>query len=112
MPESDHTWRKAFKGEPIEAEHVRLWTARRVNHSDAPLIANELYVALLGSGAPVIEMEISTAGTRIRITALGQDPLPVLYSHGPGWTIVSGLSHIAGLTTDECGLWAQLGTSR
>lgn len=61
MPESDHTWRKAFKGEPIEAEHVRLWTARRVNHSDAPLIANELYVALLGSGAPVIEMEISTA---------------------------------------------------
>jgi hypothetical protein len=77
-----------------------------------PLVANELYVAVLGAGAPVIEMTLSTAGTRIRITALGQDPLSVLHSHGPGWQIVNGLCHLAGLTTDECGLWAQLGTSR
>lgn len=112
MPESGHTWQKPFKGEPIEAAHVRLWTAGRVKHPDAPLIASELYTAVLGSGAPVVDMEISTAGTRIRITARGTDPLPILYSNGPGWSLVTSLAHLAGLTTDECGLWAQLGTSR
>ncbi len=112
MPESGHTWQKHFKGEPVEAAHVRLWTAGRVKHPDAPLIAHELYVAVLGSGAPAIEMTLSTAGTRIRITAQGLDPLPLLSSHGPGWTLITGLAHLAGLTTDECGLWAQLGTSR
>lgn len=112
MPESGHTWQKAFKGEPVEARHVRLWTAGRVKHPDAPLIADELFVAVLGAGAPVVEMTLSTADTRIRITALGPDPLPLLYSHGPGWALVGGLSHSAGLTTDECGLWAQLGARR
>lgn len=112
MPESGHTWRKVFKAEPIEAGHVRLWTARCVSHADAPLIAHELYVAVLGAGASVIEMTLSTAGARIRITAYGQDPLPVLYSHGPGWQIIDGLCHLSGLTTDECGLWAQVGTNR
>jgi hypothetical protein len=112
MPESGHTWQKAFKGEPIEAPHVRLWTAGRVHHPDAPLIADELFVAVLGSGAPVVEMTLSTAGSRLRITAAGDDPLPLIHSHGPGWLIVTGLSHSAGLTTDECGLWAQLGTNR
>lgn len=87
--------RVAFKGEPIEAAHVRLWTAGRVKHPDAPLIANELYVAILGAGTPVVDMEISTAGPRIRITARGTDPLPILYSHGPGWQIVNGLGRVA-----------------
>ncbi|WP_030173272.1 hypothetical protein [Streptomyces sp. NRRL S-813] len=112
MPETGHTWQKAFKGEPIEAAHVRLWTAGRVTHPDAPLLADELYVAVLGSGATVIDMTLSTAGTRIRITAQGPDPLPLINSHGPGWGIISGLADRAGLTTDECGLWAQLGTGR
>lgn len=109
MPESGHSWQKAFKGEPIEAAHVRLWTAGRIKHPDAPLIAHELYVAVLKSGAPVVEMTLSTAGTRTRITAHGPDPLPILYSHGPGWTLVNGLTQLSGLTTDECGVWAQLG---
>lgn len=112
MPESGQTWQKAFKAEPIEASHVRLWTAGRVTHPDAPLVAHELYVAVLGSGAPVVEMTLSTADTRIRITAEGPDPLPLLYSHGPGWAIVNGLATRTGLTTDECGLWAQIGTAR
>ncbi|MFE9935832.1 hypothetical protein [Streptomyces hirsutus] len=112
MPESDHTWRKSFKGQPIEAAHVRLWTAGRVKHPDAPLIANELYIAVLGSGAPVIDVTLSTAGPRIRITAEGPAPLPLLQSHGAGWAIVSGLATHTGLTTDERGLWAQVGTSR
>lgn len=112
MPESGHTWRKPFKAEPIEARHVRLWTAGRVKHPDAPLIAHELYVAVLQSGAPVVEMGIWTAGNRIRITAEGSDPLPLINSHGPGWQIVCSLADLTGLATDERGLWAQLGTKR
>ncbi|MFI2041019.1 hypothetical protein ACH470_41480 [Streptomyces bottropensis] len=94
---------------PIEAPHVRLWTAGRVRHPDAPLLANELFVSVLGAGADVIEMTLSTAGPRIRITARGPDPIPLLHSHGPAWRIITGLAHQRGLTTDECGLWAQLG---
>lgn len=109
MPESGQTWQKPFKGLPIEATHVRLWTAGRVRHPDAPQVAHELFVSLLGSGADVIEMTLSTAGNRIRITARGADRIPLLYSHGPGWLIVSGLAAQSGMTTDECGLWAQLG---
>jgi len=112
MPESGHTWRKAFKGEPIEAAHVRLWTRGRVKHPDAPPIANELYVAVLKAGADVITMTLSTAGSRIRITAEGAEPLPVTFSHGPGWILVNGLAHLSGITTDECGIWAQLGIER
>ncbi|WP_395576039.1 hypothetical protein [Streptomyces sp. BK79] len=109
MPESGHTWQKAFKGEPIEAPHVRLWVRGRVEHPDAPLVADELFVAVLGSGALVVEMTLSTAGARIRITAQGPDPLPLIHSHGPGWSILTALCHRAGLTTDESGLWGQLG---
>ncbi|WP_415947278.1 hypothetical protein [Streptomyces sp. KLOTTS4A1] len=83
-----------------------------MNHPDAPLVANELYVAILGSGAPVVDMQISTAGRRVRITACGADPLSVLYSNGPGWALVVGLAHASGLTTDKRGLWAQLGAQR
>jgi hypothetical protein len=112
MPESGHTWQKAFKGEAVEAAHVRLWVAGRMHHPDAPLIANELFVAVLGSGATAVEMTVSTAGSRIRIVATGPHPLPLTSSHGPGWAVVSGLAHSTGLSTDECGLWAQLGTNR
>lgn len=109
MPESGHTWQKPFQGVPIEAPHVRLWTTGRVKDPDAPLIANELFVSVLGAGADVVEMTLSTAGPRIRITARGPDQIPLLHSHGPGWRIVSGLAHQSGVTTDGCGVWAQLG---
>lgn len=112
MPETGHTWQKAFKGESIEAAHVRLWTSGRVKHPDAPLIANELFVAVLSSGATAVDMTLSTAGSRTRITATGPQPLPLTSSHGPGWAIVSGLATLTGLATDECGLWAQLGTDQ
>ncbi|MGW4547374.1 hypothetical protein ACWEN4_13450 [Streptomyces violaceorubidus] len=108
MPESGHTWQKAFKGESIQAPHVRLWIRGRVEHPDAPLIADELFVAVLGSGASVVEMTLSTAGARIRITAEGPDPLPLINSHGPGWSIFTGLCSRAGFMTDERGLWGQL----
>ncbi|MET8559319.1 hypothetical protein ABZV75_01515 [Streptomyces flaveolus] len=110
MPESGHTWQKAFKGEPAEAAHVRLWVTGRVQHPDAPLIANELFIAVLSSGATAAEMTLSTSGSRI--TATGPHPLPLTSSHGPGWTIVSSRANLTGMSTDETGLWAQLGTNR
>ncbi|MFD5796351.1 hypothetical protein ACFWIO_23035 [Streptomyces diastatochromogenes] len=83
-----------------------------MKHPDAPLIANELFVAVLSSGAAAVDMTLSTAGSRIRIIATGPHPLPLTSSHGPGWALVSGLADLTGLSTDECGLWAQLGTNR
>lgn len=108
MPETGTSWRRAFKGTPIEASEVRAWTRSRAPHPDAPQVANELFVALLGSGADHIEMTISTAGPRTRIAAAGADPLPLRHSHGPGWRIVAGLAHITGVTPDDLGLWAQM----
>jgi hypothetical protein len=109
MSESGQTWQRQFKGLPVEAAGVRTWTGTRTPHPDAPQIANELYIALLHSGAATIEMTISTAGGRTRITAAGHAPLPSRHSHGPGWRLVAGLAQTTGLTTDECGLWAQMG---
>ncbi|WP_307663268.1 hypothetical protein [Streptomyces sp. V1I1] len=102
----------AFKGHPAEAARVRQWTRGRLTHDDAPAIANELFIAILGSRTErrpdVIEMTISTAGSRARISATGYRPLPVLQIHGPGALIVNQLSHSSGVSIDGSGLWAQL----
>lgn len=112
MSESGHTWRQAFKGHPAEASRVRQWTRGRIAHDDAAAVANELFVATLGSRQDrwpdVIEMTISTASSRARLTATGHHPLPVLQIHGPGALIINQLSHSSGVTTDGHGLWAQL----
>lgn len=108
MSETGRTYRQRFKCLPIEAAEVRAWTKKRTDHRDAPAVANELFVAVLQSGAAAVELTLSSAGDRLRITAVGAEPLPVTSSHGPGWRIVAGLSRITGVTTDERGLWAQL----
>lgn len=112
MSESGHTWQLAFKGHPAEAARVRQWTRGRLSQDDAPLIANELFVAVLGSlparRPDIIEMTISTAGSRARITATGFLPLPVLQIHGPGALIIERLAHSAGVSTDGHALWAYL----
>jgi hypothetical protein len=111
MPETGHTWQQAFKGLPEEASHVRDWTRSHVHHEDAPLVANELFTAILGTRVDrpdIIEMAISTAGRRIRITATGPYPLPVLQMHGPGALIVAQLCTASGVSTNFFGLWAQL----
>ncbi|NUS83633.1 MAG: hypothetical protein HOY75_13030 [Streptomyces sp.] len=108
MSETGRTWRLAFKGHPSEAAEVRAWTRKRSPHPDAPAVAHELFVAVLGSGADLIEMTLSTAGRRLRITAVGPALLTTRHTHGPGWRIVDGLSRTSGVTTDEHGLWAQL----
>jgi len=111
MSETGRTYRRPFKGHPIEAADVRAWTKLRTTHPDAPAVANELFVAILQSGADTVELTISTAGDRLRITAIGSEPLPLRHSHGPGWRLIAGLAQTTGLTTDERGLWAQLDTA-
>lgn len=111
MSESGHTWQLAFKGEAIEAAHVRRWATDRAPHPDAAAVAHELFVAVLSSGSPVVTMTLSTAGTRTRITAEGTDVLPMLSRRGPGHAIVTGLTARSGVTTTEQGLWAQLETA-
>lgn len=109
MSETGTTYSRPFKGLAVEASEVRAWTRRRAQHPDAPTVAHELFVAILASGADTIEITLSTAGTRLRITAIGPDPLPVRHSHGPGWLIVHGLSRTSGTTENDHGLWALMG---
>ena len=108
MSETGRTYRRSFKGHPSQAAEVRTWTAARATHPEAPAVANELFIAVLATGTDVIEMTLSTADTRLRITATGHNPLPLRHSHGPGWRIIAGLSRTTGVTTDEHGLWAQM----
>ncbi|MFD9823146.1 hypothetical protein [Streptomyces violascens] len=109
MPESGHTWRKAFTGIPEEARNVRAWTAGHLAHPDAPLIAHELFVAVLGAGPDHIEITVSTAGRRIRIAATGFLPLPFLQAHGPGAILISQLSRSSGVSEDCQTVWALFG---
>jgi hypothetical protein len=104
------SWGRTFRAHPAEAAEVRAWTRRRAHHPDAPQVANELFAAVLQAGGDTISMLLSTADTRLQITAVGSAPLPVLQTHGPGRRLIDGLSHTSGVTTDEQGLWAQLGT--
>ncbi|MGY1500787.1 hypothetical protein ACW4TU_30120 [Streptomyces sp. QTS52] len=97
-----------FKGHPAAAADVRAWVSRHTDHPDAPIVANELFVAILTAGADVIEVALAFAGARLRITATGTHPLSLRHSHGPGWRVIEGLSRTTGVTTDEHGLWAQL----
>ncbi len=105
---SGSTWRRPFKGHPLQASEVRTWTRLCTDHPDAPTVVNELFTAILHSGADQIEVELSTAGSHLKVVATGPHPLPLRHSHGPGWPIVAGLSRTTGVTTDERGLWAQL----
>ncbi|MET7847640.1 hypothetical protein [Streptomyces avermitilis] len=108
MPESGHTWRREFKAHPAEADSVRRWVACRLEHTDAPQVANELFISVLSTGSPVVEMTLSTAGSRARMTAAGSVEMSALQSYGPGFRIISGLSALSGVNTDGQGLWAQL----
>lgn len=111
-PGTGTTYGRRFRGLPVEAAEVRAWVAKRATHPDAPAVAHELFLAVLASGADVVEVTVSTADVRLRITATGPAPLPDRHSHGPGWRIVAGLSRKTGVTTDECGMWAQMEPGR
>ena len=98
-----------FKGQPSAAAELRKWVSKQAAHPDAPAVANELFVAILDSGADSIDVALLTVAGRLHITATGPAPLSLRHSHGPGWRVIEGLSRTNGVTTDEHGLWAHMG---
>lgn len=108
MPETGHSWRRAFEAAPASAPAVRRWTRDRTTHTDAPAVADELFAAVLAAGPAAVEMTLSTSGARARITAHGA-PRPLdWHADEPGRRIVAALSSQSGITTDARGLWADL----
>lgn len=108
MVDRGQSWQRTFKGLTSQGRAVRQWTYARIDHPDAVQIAHELFVTVLNGSPDVIEMTLSTAGGRVRITALGPQELPVRHSHGPGRCIIAALSALCGTTPNGCGMWAQL----
>lgn len=108
MPESGHTWRRAFKASPAEARALRRWAAGRANHPHAATVANELFVALLATRPDVIEMTVSTAGRRIRLTATAPAHPVLRLTRGRAKALVTALTLAHGISDDRCALWAEL----
>jgi len=109
-PGAGITWRRVFTPHPSEARAVRSWITGRVTHPDAPLVGHELFVIVLQGQPAGVEMTLSTAGDRVRITALGDIPLRLHHTHGPGATLASALACRYGVTADARGVWAHLAT--
>lgn len=87
---------------------MRYWTHSRIPHPDAPAVADELFIAVLTTEPTAVEVTLSTAGHRVRITAHGATrPLP-RQADDAGRRIVAALSARSGTTPDARGLWAEL----
>lgn len=108
MPETGQSWQRAFPAEAEQAHAARAWVTTHTSHEDAPLIAGELFIAVLTVLPATVQMTISTAGPRSRITAAGDTPLPLRSLHGPGRSIIVGLAGHIGASPDDCGVWAEL----
>lgn len=109
MPETvGQSWQQAFPAEALHARDARAWVATHTEHGDARRIAGELVVAVLASRPGRLQMTVSTAGPRVRITAAGDRPLPTHALQGPGRQIIGALASVHGVTPDDCGLWAEL----
>jgi hypothetical protein len=112
MPETSGTtgtsWQRAFPATAADARGARNWAAMHAVHPDARQVAGELFLAALSARPGIVQMTVSTAGPRRRITASGSWPLAMHGLRGPGQSIIRGLSTAYGLTVDECGLWADL----
>lgn len=107
-PSTGTSWQRAFPAEPMQAHAARNWAAMHAVHPDARQVAGELYLAVLAARPSLVQMTVSTAGPRRRITASGAWPLAMRSLRGPGQRIIRGLSTAYGLTVDDCGLWAEL----
>lgn len=108
MPESGQSWQRRFPADAAQAQAVRTWVGSHVTHEDAPLLATELFVAVLTTRPPGIQMTASTAGPRIRIAATGTEVLPLHSVRGAGLSIIRGFSTCHGTTPDDHGLWAEV----
>ena len=104
--ESGHSWQRAFT---VDAgRDARAWVAAHVLHADAALIAAELWNAVLATDPDKIELTVSTAGDRARITAAGPEPMPDHALYGPGASLVWELSTRHGIAPDTRGIWAEV----
>lgn len=108
MVVSGQSWQRTFKGLPEQGAAVRLWVRARVDHVDAALVTHELFIAVLATSPAAIDLTLSTAGPRVRISATGPAELPLRHAYGPGHAIISGLSTLCGIASDARGLWALL----
>lgn len=108
MPETGQTWQRRFAAQAEQAGEVRTWVGARLSHEDAQVLANELFIAVMAARPGSVQMTVSTADTRARIIATGDDPLPITSVHGPGRSILRALATVHGTTPDECGLWAEV----
>lgn len=106
MANMGQSWQVVFPGSPRQGRALRQWTAVRVDHENAPLVAHELFVALLGAAPAAVEITLSTAGPQLRITATSSTAPSA--QRGLSRDIVGALSACSGVTKDGRGLWAQL----
>lgn len=102
------SWQRAFPGNSLSAREARGWAAMHAVHPDARQVAGELYLAVLASHPSLVQMTVSTAGPRRRITATGTWPLAMRDVRGAGRAIIRALSTAHGITPDDRGLWAEL----
>lgn len=108
MSEAGQSWRRAFAPVPASAPLLRRWARGYVTHPDAPLVADELFVGVLAANPVVVEVTLSTADVRVRITARGAARPLQRHADDTSRRIVAALSIRTGMTPDTCGLWAEL----
>ncbi|MFJ4987882.1 hypothetical protein ACIP9H_29275 [Streptomyces sp. NPDC088732] len=109
MPETGSSWTRAFPAQPAQAREARAWATSHLAHQDTAQLAGELFVCVLATTPSKVTMTISTAGTRARITASGDQQMTLISAYGPGSHILSGLALRRGVSPDEFGLWAEVG---
>lgn len=102
------SWQRAFPAEALRAREARTWAAMHAVHPDARQVAGELFLAVLAGRPSLVQMTVSTAGPRRRITATGTWPLAMRDVRGAGRSIIAALSIAHGLTVDDRGVWAEL----
>ncbi|WNI16894.1 hypothetical protein [Actinacidiphila sp. ITFR-21] len=112
MPETGQSWQRAFPPEAAQAAEARAWVSTHTGHTDAPQITAELFIAVLAVHPSKVQMTVSTAGIRLRITASGDRMLSLQALYGPGRVIITELSTAQGTAVDGRGLWAELGSEQ
>jgi hypothetical protein len=112
MPETGSSWARAVEAHAAQAREARTWAASRLAHEDAAQLAGELFIAVLATQPSKVTVTVSTAGTRARIAATGDQEMSRLSIHSPGGGIVRALATSYGTTPDDRGLWAEVNLDR
>jgi len=109
MSETGHSWRRTFEATPTSAPVLRAWTRSRITHPQADFVIDELFVAVLTAEPAAVEVSLSTADGRARITVCGagtQRPLQQADDARHRVAVEPAVRH--GTKPDARGLWADL----